>query len=79
MHASLIRPTGCAGEQGAQVRELLDQNPVVAAPIVFYRLQQKDAEWCAGALCHSQCCMASLCWPAAHSRALRPGCAAAAL
>ena len=38
---------GHAGEQGAQVRDLLEQNPVVALPVIYFRLQQKDREWCA--------------------------------
>lgn len=33
------------GEQGAQLRELLEANPVVAIPVVMFRLQQKDREW----------------------------------
>ncbi|KAK9806462.1 hypothetical protein WJX73_010057 [Symbiochloris irregularis] len=32
-------------DQGAQIRDLLDANPVVAIPVVLFRLQQKDREW----------------------------------
>lgn len=34
-----------AGEQGAQIVDLLKKNPGVAIPVVLSRLQQKDGEW----------------------------------
>ena len=44
-HTAHQAPAGCAGERGAELRELLDQNPVVAIPVIMFRLQQKDREW----------------------------------
>jgi len=35
------------GEHGHQMVKLMKENPAYAIPIVFKRLQQKDAEWCA--------------------------------
>ena len=35
----------CAGERGAEIVDLLRQNPGVAVPVVLSRLDQKDEEW----------------------------------
>ena len=40
------------GEHGHQMVKLMKENPAYAIPIVFKRLQQKDAEWCATAPSH---------------------------
>ena len=53
-----LTQAGCAGERGAELRELLDQNPVVAIPVIMFRLQQKDREWCAPCSPCSGCSMA---------------------
>ena len=42
---SEISSFALAGEQGAQIVDLLKKNPGVAIPVVLSRLQQKDGEW----------------------------------
>jgi len=41
------------GEHGHQMVKLMKENPAYAIPIVFKRLQQKDAEWCAAPCCNA--------------------------